>query len=109
METRQRMAYLSAVRAQVRMVLPELSDALMSAPDLSASRTAAAEPSEAACSKAKFSKERCTRLMAGRQSKDVRGSVQMKKWLLGVQCSLWSLRAMKGWADVRVEEGGGVG
>jgi len=63
-----RMTYLSAVRAQVRIVLPELSDAFISAPDWSASRTAAAEPSEAACSKAKFSKERCTRLMASRQS-----------------------------------------
>lgn len=68
MQRVRRVTYLSAVRAQVRTVLPELSDAFMSAPDWRASRTAAAEPSEAACSKAKFSKERCTRLMVSRQS-----------------------------------------
>ena len=64
---RKRWTYLSAVRAHVRTVRPEVSVALMSAPAWRASWTAEALPSEAAWRRAKFSKERCGRLIAGRR------------------------------------------
>lgn len=59
--------YLSAVSAHVSTVRPEVSEALMSAPASRASWRAEALPSDAAWRRAKFSKERCGRLIAGRQ------------------------------------------
>jgi hypothetical protein len=104
--------YLSAVSAHVRTVRPEVSEALMSAPASRASWTAEALPSDAAWRRAKFSKERCGRLIAGRQWCFVRGGGRRRRRevrrvdIVNLSRAGWRLCVV---AEVRRrEENGGV-